>query len=42
MAACTCWACVTLYFFRRYTASAAIALAAVLILLVYKVVVIGV
>jgi len=31
-----CWAGVTLYFFRRYTLSVWIALAAVVILLVYK------
>ncbi len=36
IAACSCWAGVTLYFFRRYTLSAWIALATVVILLVYK------
>jgi hypothetical protein len=38
---CCCWIGVTLYFFRRYTLSAWIALATVVILLVYKIVVIG-
>jgi hypothetical protein len=41
IAACFCWAGVTLYFFRRYTLSVCIALAAVVILLVYKIAVIG-
>lgn len=41
IAACSCWAAVTFYFFRRYTVSASIALATVPLLLVYKVVVIG-
>jgi len=41
IAACFCWASVTLYFFRRYTLSALIALATVVILLVYKIAVIG-
>ena len=41
IAACSCWAGVTLYFFRRYTLSAWIALATVVILLAYKVTVIG-
>ena len=41
IAACSCWAGVTLYFFRRYTLSAWIAVATVVILLVYKVTVIG-
>ena len=41
IAACSCWACVTLYFFRRYTLSVGIAFAAVAILLVYKIAVIG-
>lgn len=41
LAACFCWASVTLYFFRRYLLSAWIALAAVVILLVYKIAVIG-
>ena len=41
IAACFCWASVTLYFFRRYTLAVWIALAAVVILLVYKIAVIG-
>jgi hypothetical protein len=41
IATCFCWAAVTLYFFRRYTLSAWIALAAVVILLMYKIAVIG-
>ena len=41
IAACFCWAGVTFYFFRRYTLSAWIALAAVPVLLVYKIAVIG-
>ncbi len=41
IAACSCWAGVTLYFFRRYALSAWIALAAVPILLLYKIAVIG-
>ena len=41
IAACFCWAGVALYFFRRYTLSVWIALAAVVILLVYKIAVIG-
>jgi hypothetical protein len=41
IAACSCWAGVTLYFFRRYALSAWIALATVPILLVYKIAVIG-
>ena len=41
IAACSCWACVTLYFFRRYTLSTWIGLATVVILLVYKITVIG-
>ncbi len=41
IAACSCWAGVTFYFFRRYTLSAWISLATVAILLVYKIVVIG-
>lgn len=41
IAACSCWAGVSLYFFRRYTLSAWIALATVVVLLVYKVPVIG-
>ena len=41
IAACFCWAGMTLYFFRRYTLSAWIALASVVILLVYKITMIG-
>jgi hypothetical protein len=41
IAACFCWAGVTLYFFRRYTLASWIALATVIILLVYKIAVIG-
>ncbi len=41
IAACFCWAGVTLYFFRRYTLSSWIALATIIILLVYKIAVIG-
>lgn len=41
VAACFCWAATTLYFFRRYTLSTWIAPAAVVILLVYKIAVIG-
>ncbi len=41
IASCSCWVGVTLYFFRRYTLSAWIALATILILLVYKIAVIG-
>jgi hypothetical protein len=41
IAVCFCWICVTLYFFRRHTLSAWIALASVVILLVYKIAVIG-
>jgi hypothetical protein len=41
IAACSCWAGVTLYFFRRYTLSACITLATIPVLLVYKIVVIG-
>jgi hypothetical protein len=40
-AACSCWAGVILYFFRRYMLSAWIALATVVVLLVYKIAVIG-
>jgi hypothetical protein len=39
--ACTCWVSVTLYFFRRYTPSAWIALATIIALIVYKLGVIG-
>jgi hypothetical protein len=41
IAACSCWAGVTFYFFRRYMLSAWITLAIVPILLVYKMAVIG-
>ena len=41
IAGCLCWIGVTLYFFRKYTLSAWIALATVVILLVYKIAVIG-
>lgn len=41
IAACSCWAGVTLYFFRRYRLSAWIGLATVVILLVYKITVMG-
>jgi hypothetical protein len=41
IAACSCWAGVTFYFFRRYTIAACIALAIVPVLLVYKIAVIG-
>jgi hypothetical protein len=39
--ACFCWAAVILYFFRRYALSSWIALTTVIILLVYKIAVIG-
>ena len=41
IAVCFCWAGVTLYFFRRYTVSVWTALAAVVILLAYKIAVLG-
>jgi hypothetical protein len=41
IAGCSCWISVTLYFFRRYTLSAWIALATVVILLVYKIAMVG-
>ncbi|HTV81675.1 MAG TPA: hypothetical protein VME18_03410 [Acidobacteriaceae bacterium] len=41
IAACSCRAGVTLYFFRRYTLSAWTALATVVILLLYKIMMIG-
>ncbi len=41
IAVCSCWAGVTLYFFRRYTPAAWITLVTVPILLVYKIAVIG-
>lgn len=41
IAVCSCWAGVTLYFFRRYILSAWITLATIPVLLVYKIAVIG-
>jgi hypothetical protein len=41
IAVCFCWVGVTLYFFLRYALVAWLALAALLILLAYKVAVIG-
>jgi hypothetical protein len=41
IAACSCWAGVTFYFFRRYTLSMWITLATVPVLLVYKIAMIG-
>ena len=41
IAACLCWSGVTLYFFRRYALAAWLAVATIVILLVYKVGVIG-
>jgi len=41
IAACFCWASVILYFFRRYTLSACLAPAAIVLLLVYKITAIG-
>jgi hypothetical protein len=41
IAVCCCWVSVSLYFFRRYTLSAIIGLATVVILLVYKIALIG-
>lgn len=41
IAVCFCWAGVILYFFRRYALAAWIAVASVVVLLVYKVGVIG-
>jgi hypothetical protein len=41
IAACSCWAAVTFYFFRRYSWSAWITLGTVPVLLVYKIAVIG-
>jgi hypothetical protein len=41
LAVCFCWAGVISYFFRRYALSAWIALATVVILLAYKIAVIG-
>ncbi len=41
IAACSCWACVTLYFLRRYALSAWVAPGTVVILLAYKIFLIG-
>jgi len=41
IAACSCWAGVTIYFFRRYVVSACVTLAIVPVLLLYKLVMIG-
>jgi len=41
IAVCCCWLSVSLYFFRRYATSAWIAPATILVLLVYKIGVIG-
>jgi hypothetical protein len=41
IAACFCWAGVTLYFLRRYTVSAWISVVSVIILLAYKIIMIG-
>jgi hypothetical protein len=41
IAACACWLGVTIYFFRQYALSAWIALATVVVLLIYKIAVIG-
>ena len=41
IAACSCWAGVTFYFFRRYALSAWITLATVPVLLIHKIAVIG-
>lgn len=41
IAACFCWASVALYFFRRYVLSSWVALVSVIVLLVYKITVIG-
>ena len=41
IAACFCWAGVTLYFFRRFTSSVWTSVVAVVTLLVYKIAVIG-
>ena len=41
LVACFCWLGVSLYFFQRYTLSAWIAPATVVILMVYKIAVIG-
>jgi len=41
IAACFCWLGVTLYFFRRFILSTSVALATIVILLAYKIAVIG-
>lgn len=41
IAACSCWAGVTLYFFRRYTLCAWVTLTTVPVLLAYKIAMIG-
>lgn len=41
IAACSCWAGVTLYFFRKYALSCWITVAIVPVLLVYRIAVIG-
>lgn len=41
IAVCFCWLAVILYFFRRYSLSAWVAPAAIIVLLAYKVAVIG-
>lgn len=41
IAACLCWAAVILYFFRRFTLAAWIALGAVPLLLIYKLSLVG-
>lgn len=41
LAVCFCWMGVTLYFFRRYSMAAWLAVTTVIILLVYKIAVIG-
>lgn len=41
IAACSCWAGVTLYFFRRYTISAWMTLGTLPVLMVYKIAMIG-
>ena len=41
IAVCFCWAGVTMYFFKRYAFTSWIALGTVIVLLVFKIVVIG-
>lgn len=41
IAACSCWAGVTLYFFRRHTLSACVTLATIAVLLAYKIAMVG-